>query len=300
MDYKKNYSGLIYHAKKQNRKLGDGNYYEVHHILPRSLGGKDTEENLVLLTAREHYLAHFLLWKFTTGEDKKKMLHAFRLMSLCGDYYVFSSRAFEKAKNEFRNIINKPVICLETLQVFPSLREAAYWLITETKTNSKQITVEKNISNLLKSGRKTCCGYSFDYFEENKKYEKREKKNNKQFFENKKKIICLQTLKVYNSARDAEKDTGVSFKSISRSCIYNTSTKGLNFNFFDETKKYEKKEMQKLHKQSNLKIKCIETGEIFDSLQKLSKIIGVSRSTVSYSIKQKKECKGFHYEKIEE
>lgn len=298
MDYKKNYSGLICHAKKQNRKLGDGNYYEVHHILPRSLGGKDTEENLVLLTAREHYLAHFLLWKFTTGEDKKKMLHAFRLMSLCGDYYVFSSRAFEKAKNEFRKIINKPVICLETLQVFPSLREAAYWLITETKTNSKQITIEKNISALLHKTRKTCCGYSFDYFEENKKYEKREKKNNKQFFENKKKIICLQTLKVYNSAREAEKDTGASFKSISRSCIYNTSTKGLNFNFFDETKKYEKEEMQKLHKQNNLKIKCIETGEVFDSLQKLSKIIGVSRSTVSYSIKQKKDCKGFHYEKI--
>jgi hypothetical protein len=74
----------------------------------------------------------------------------------------------------------------------------------------------------------------------------------------------------------------------------------LNFDFFDETKKYERKETQKLHKQNNLKIKCIESGEVFDSLQKLSKTIGVPRSTISYCIKQKKDCKGFHYEKLGE
>lgn len=38
-------------------------YCEVHHILPRSLGGSDDKENLVKLTAREHYMIHVLLAK---------------------------------------------------------------------------------------------------------------------------------------------------------------------------------------------------------------------------------------------
>lgn len=38
-------------------------YTEKHHIIPRSLGGGNNHENLVLLTAREHLLTHRLLWK---------------------------------------------------------------------------------------------------------------------------------------------------------------------------------------------------------------------------------------------
>jgi len=39
-------------------------------------------------------------------------------------------------------------------------------------------------------------------------------------------------------------------------------------------------------------------NEIFDSLQKLSKKINVSRSSISYYIKNNKEIKGFHYRKL--
>ena len=46
----------------QARGKLDG-YVEMHHILPRSHGGSDTKSNLVALTAREHYLAHWLLWR---------------------------------------------------------------------------------------------------------------------------------------------------------------------------------------------------------------------------------------------
>ena len=51
-------------------------YTEKHHIIPRSMGGKDTKENLVVLTAREHYIAHLLLTKITKGANKKKMSFA--------------------------------------------------------------------------------------------------------------------------------------------------------------------------------------------------------------------------------
>jgi hypothetical protein len=51
-------------------------YVENHHIIPKSLGGYDTKENLVYLTAREHYIAHLLLCKFGDSNQKSKMIWA--------------------------------------------------------------------------------------------------------------------------------------------------------------------------------------------------------------------------------
>lgn len=59
MDYKRIYNELIYRGKVRTL---DG-YKETHHILPKCLGGGDSKENLVELTAREHFIAHQLLHK---------------------------------------------------------------------------------------------------------------------------------------------------------------------------------------------------------------------------------------------
>jgi RNase P/RNase MRP subunit POP5 len=61
MNYKTIYDNLI--LKALSRTFPDGSYYEVHHILPRCMGGSDLESNLVKLTASEHYVAHQLLVK---------------------------------------------------------------------------------------------------------------------------------------------------------------------------------------------------------------------------------------------
>lgn len=55
-------------------------YTEKHHIIPRSLGGNDDPDNLVNLTAREHFICHWLLTKIHIGEAKHKMLHALRML----------------------------------------------------------------------------------------------------------------------------------------------------------------------------------------------------------------------------
>lgn len=59
MDYSNHYSLLIFRAK--NRKLNPLEYYEKHHIIPKCLGGSDDNDNIVLLTGREHFIAHQLL-----------------------------------------------------------------------------------------------------------------------------------------------------------------------------------------------------------------------------------------------
>lgn len=51
-------------------------YTEKHHIIPKSLGGSNTIDNLAILTAREHFICHRLLTKMTTGKHKAKMINA--------------------------------------------------------------------------------------------------------------------------------------------------------------------------------------------------------------------------------
>ena len=66
-------------ANGKNRVLDC--YKEKHHILPRCLGGKDNKENLVELTAKEHFMVHMLLCKFTVSLARRSMLYAFKAMS---------------------------------------------------------------------------------------------------------------------------------------------------------------------------------------------------------------------------
>ena len=51
-------------------------YVEKHHIIQRCIGGSDHRENIVSLTAREHFVCHLLLTKMTTGKVKQAMCWA--------------------------------------------------------------------------------------------------------------------------------------------------------------------------------------------------------------------------------
>lgn len=66
MNYKVIYENLVNKAKSENRKKSEKVYYEAHHIKPKSFGGEGdcrniNHPNIVLLTPKEHYIAHLLL-----------------------------------------------------------------------------------------------------------------------------------------------------------------------------------------------------------------------------------------------
>lgn len=61
--YKKTYEDLMNTRKYRGTKKKRGDGYNRHHIIPRCLGGKDENNNYVLLTFREHIIAHMLLHK---------------------------------------------------------------------------------------------------------------------------------------------------------------------------------------------------------------------------------------------
>lgn len=82
MNYKKIYRSIVLRAKSEKRQKGFGIYFEKHHVIPNFMftdrkgrqgqkghlsGDCDSSENLVLLTAREHFICHVLLVKIHKG-----------------------------------------------------------------------------------------------------------------------------------------------------------------------------------------------------------------------------------------
>lgn len=65
MDYRKVYEDFI--ESRKSLLHPEGEYLERHHIVPKSLGGSDAPENLILLTPGDHYFAHLCLAKIHGG-----------------------------------------------------------------------------------------------------------------------------------------------------------------------------------------------------------------------------------------
>lgn len=80
MNYGRIYSELVAKAKPRGLdKSQHEGYFEIHHIVPRCLGGSDEKDNLVMFTGREHFIAHLLLWKL--NRDNAQLALTVHLMN---------------------------------------------------------------------------------------------------------------------------------------------------------------------------------------------------------------------------
>lgn len=96
MNYQKHYDLLI--AKSKNRLI-EG-YTEKHHIIPKCFGGTDDKENIAILTAREHFIAHILLYKIQTSKRKKNQMLKACIMFKSRDGSIKNSKLYEAARVE--------------------------------------------------------------------------------------------------------------------------------------------------------------------------------------------------------
>jgi hypothetical protein len=82
MDYLKIYNKIIIKALKEPRDKKT-KYYECHHIIPKCMGGSDNIDNLVNLTAKEHFVCHHLLYRaYKNSEHKYSLGKAWHMMCL--------------------------------------------------------------------------------------------------------------------------------------------------------------------------------------------------------------------------
>jgi len=103
------YNNIITRAK--SRDLPKEIYKETHHIIPRCLGGSNSKDNLVELTAQEHRLCHLLLTKMTVSkEHTRKMWYAvwmiLRVENQDQKRSVSKGKFYELAKLEFTKLMS--------------------------------------------------------------------------------------------------------------------------------------------------------------------------------------------------
>ena len=83
-------------------------YHERHHIIPKSCGGTNDEENLIDLYAKEHYEAHRLL--ALESPDNTKLVYAWWMMSHTNNAnqrdYELTAEEYEEARKVFSESIS--------------------------------------------------------------------------------------------------------------------------------------------------------------------------------------------------
>jgi len=116
MNYQKIYDQICQRSKAEvdyrvkRKKLGEA-YYEGHHIVPESMGGLGKSDqyyhpNIAILTAREHFLCHWLLHEIYPKNHKlayafSKMCH---IKSTSAKNYVPNSRVVEYARKKMAQL----------------------------------------------------------------------------------------------------------------------------------------------------------------------------------------------------
>jgi hypothetical protein len=112
MNYIKIYNQIISRAKDQvdDRlyKKKNGSYFEGHHIIPKCLGGTGNSrqyfhKNIVLLTAREHFLCHWLLHEIYPDNTHLSLAFYSMCHSMKNCRYTPSSRIIEYSRLQMSN-----------------------------------------------------------------------------------------------------------------------------------------------------------------------------------------------------
>lgn len=113
MNYQKIHDQIIERAKTRQLE----GYKERHHIVPRCMGGTDSADNLVDLTAREHFIIHKLLCELYP--EQRKLLYAYWMMCNMKSTtqhrnYKVTNREYERARLLFSSIHSKRIVSDET------------------------------------------------------------------------------------------------------------------------------------------------------------------------------------------
>jgi hypothetical protein len=106
--YYKWYMAIINRAKSRINASG---YTETHHIIPQSFGGSNKKENLVNLSAREHFVCHWLLTKCVSINVDKANYALWLMMNAQNEHqkhrYKINSRTYQILKEKLSKTFSK-------------------------------------------------------------------------------------------------------------------------------------------------------------------------------------------------
>lgn len=190
----------------------------------------------------------------------KELNGVYNLESGGHDNKIISEEARKKNSETLTRLVGKPVICLNTGEIFDSVRSAG------RKYNLNSSSISKTCrGNFNSCGKLNGIPMQWKYYEEGKGY----------LIENiplkRKKVICINTGEIFDCISEASEKIGVSASSISRVCNGKGRTAGklngkkLQWAFYEDGKKYELNNTTYINHKAR-KVICINTGEIFNTI----------------------------------
>ena len=188
-------------------------YYERHHIIPRCMGGGNNTDNLVDLFAREHFEAHRLL--ALENPNNNKLIYAWHQMSIMNDVhgrcYTLSSDEYEEARIAYVNIIREVFKGDGNPFYGKTHAEETKQKISQAHTGKKHTEESKHNMSQSKMGDKNhFYGKKHTIESKNQMSESSSGKNNGRS----KSVYCNELNRVFGSTREAERETGICYRSI--------------------------------------------------------------------------------------
>jgi len=169
MNYEKIYNNLMNDRLSQKplrlKQKRSGFYFEGHHIIPKCKGGTGTSSrpknnpNIVLLTSREHFLAHWLLWRIY--RDRQMALAFHKMMSNTKNTNrITSSKGYAEAREAFRitnigNTYGKGTVRVISEEQKRNHSKIMKGLMVGDLNPSKKLDVREKISKKLKGKKKS-------------------------------------------------------------------------------------------------------------------------------------------------
>lgn len=265
MNYLKIHESIVQRSKSRDKPEC---YCELHHIIPKSMGGDDSNENLTYLTAREHFIVHWLLYK----------IHKNRSMALA---FFSMSKPVGNGRTRY------------TSRSFKYAREAGIKAISDMKTGKNHhmygLKGLENPNFGSKRSEKTKQKLS-------EIAKKRDRSKNGMC----RKVICLTTGEIFSSlssAKDKYKKGNISY-----ALKTGGTCSGMQFAYLDENMKpipfKEKLNGYRSGENSwnSKKVINITTGEVFSTIKFAANSLGVSTPAISYAIKNKVSCKNNRFD----
>ena len=184
-------------------------YHEIHHILPKCMGGTDEEENIIDLLAKEHFEAHRLL--ALENPDNDKLIYAWTCMAFVENKnqkrYKISADEYEEAK-----------IALSKIQsINMSGQNNPFYGKTHTKeTRNKMRELSKARGYI---GEKNPW-YGHHHTDESKEKMRGKRPHTSGGNNHRaKSVLCIDTRTVYDAAESASRQTGISRGNICSCCV---------------------------------------------------------------------------------
>ena len=148
--YKKIYDNLIESRLFRGRKKVKNDGFNKHHIIPKCMGGKDEENNYVLLTSREHIIAHMLLHRIYPNNSSLSYACLRMIQSSEKDpnQKTFKTRELSELKD-------KSVEFLRKANIGRSLSSETKQKLSKSHVGKKASTKTKELLSSIRKGHKT-------------------------------------------------------------------------------------------------------------------------------------------------